>query len=62
MEKQIIEYLWKILNDIDTASKDAKNDNTKYRNIVEKLHKKRWNTGITTDGFKLNFSKIKIPK
>lgn len=62
VEKKIIEYLWQIIDDIDTASDIAKSNNVAYRNMVEKLQKKRWNTGITTDGYKLDFTKMKAPK
>lgn len=62
MEKEIIEYLWQILDDIDTASDIAKSNDVAYRNIVEKLHKKRWDTKITTDGYKLDLTKMEAPK
>ena len=62
MEKQIIEYLWQIIDDIDTASDIAKSNYVAYRNMVEKLQKKRWNTGITTDGYKLDYTNMKVPK
>jgi basic membrane lipoprotein Med (substrate-binding protein (PBP1-ABC) superfamily) len=55
MDKQIIEYLWQIIDDIDTLSDIAKENDVVYRNMVEKLQKKRWNTGITTDGYKLKY-------
>ena len=61
MEEQIIEYLWQIIDDIDTASDIAKGNDLAYRNMVEKLQKKRWNTGITTDGYKLDYTKMKVP-
>ncbi len=62
MEKQIIEYLWQIIDDIDTVSDIAKENDVVFRNMVEKLQKKRWDTGITTDGYKLDFTKMKLPK
>jgi hypothetical protein len=62
MEKEIIEYLWQIIDDIDTASDMAKSNNVVFRNIVEKLQKKRCNTGITTDGYKLDLTKMEVPK
>ena len=62
MQKDIIEYLWQIIDDIDTASDMAKSNDVAYRNIVEKLQKKRWNTGITTDGYKLDLTKMKVLK
>ena len=62
MEKEIIEYLWQIIDDIDTASDIAKSNDVAYRNMVEKLQKKRWNIGITTDGYELDLTKMKVPK
>ena len=61
MEKQIIEYLWQIIDDIDTASDMAKSNNIAYRNMVEQLQKKRWNTGITTDGYNLDLTEMMVP-
>lgn len=45
----LVDALWGIIDDIDTASDVAKG----YRKIVERLQAKRWETGITTDGQKL---------
>jgi hypothetical protein len=50
---QIIEHLWAIIDDIDSASDMAKADDTLYRGIVEKLQAKRWETGVTTDGYSI---------
>ena len=50
---QIIEHLWMIIDDIDTASDMAKSDDKLYRSIVERLQKLRWETGITTDGYSI---------
>ena len=46
---EIIEYLWQIIDDIDTTSDMAREDNEVYRKRVERLQNKRWNTGITID-------------
>ena len=48
-----LETLWDILDDIDTASDMAKENDAWYRKRVEALQKKRWDTMITTDGYKL---------
>ena len=48
-----LETLWDILDDIDTASDMAKENDAWYRRRVEALQKKRWDTMITTDGYKL---------
>lgn len=58
----VIDYLWQIIDDIDTASDIAKSDNGLYRKIVEGLQKKRWRTGITTDGYTLDMTNIKVPE
>jgi hypothetical protein len=54
-----IKFLWQIIDDIDTASDMAKSDDKLYRNIVENRQKRRWETGITCDGYNLDLSKIK---
>jgi hypothetical protein len=53
MALEALETLWDILDDIDTASDMAKENNAWYRKRVEALQKKRWDTTITTDGYKL---------
>ena len=53
MALKALETLWDILDDIDTASDMAKENDTWYRKRVEALQKKRWDTMITTDGYKL---------
>ncbi len=60
-KEKVIEYLWQIIDDIDTASDIAKSNDVAYRNMVEKLQKKRWKTGITSDGHTLDLSKMKAP-
>ena len=53
MALEALETLWDILDDIDTASDMAKENDAWYRKRVEALQKKRWDTTITTDGYKL---------
>ena len=53
MALDALETLWDILDDIDTASDMAKENDAWYRKRVEALQKKRWDTTITTDGYKL---------
>jgi len=53
MALEAMETLWDILDDIDTASDMAKENDAWYRKRVEALQKKRWDTTITTDGYKL---------
>lgn len=40
--ERIVYELWKILDDIDTASDMVKGNDKAYREIVEKLQRKRW--------------------
>lgn len=51
-----IQYLWKLLDDIDTVSDMVKSDNELYRKFVEKYQSYRWETGIITDGYNLDLS------
>jgi hypothetical protein len=50
---EALEELWGIVDDIDTASDMAKANDAWYRQRVEFLQKKRWELGITTDGYRL---------
>jgi hypothetical protein len=51
--KNIIEILWNIIDDIDTASDMFKNNNQIYRNYVERKVQERFTTGVKTDGYSL---------
>ena len=53
MALEALETLWDILDDIDTTSDIAKENDAWYRKRIEFLQKKRWDTAITTDGYKL---------
>ena len=57
--KEIITFLFDIIDDIDTYDDIAKEDDKLYRNLVRKAQARRWETGITCDGYKLDFSNIK---
>ena len=50
---EALEKLWQIIDDIDTASDMAKDNDVWYRQRVQHLQQKRWQLGITTDGNKL---------
>lgn len=54
---EIIQALWDILDDIDTASDMAKGDNEWYRKRIEYLQVKRWETGITIEN-----EQLKMPR
>jgi len=47
----MVTQLWGILDDIDIASELCGDDNDQYRRIIEMLHQKRYNTGLTSSGF-----------
>jgi hypothetical protein len=49
--KNLIEKLWNIIDDIDTASDMFKHNNQTYRNYVERKIQERFTTGIKTDGY-----------
>jgi hypothetical protein len=50
--RNLVEKLWDIIDDIDTASDMAKADDKWYRLRVESLQSKRFNY-VTSDGYKL---------
>lgn len=57
-QKEVIVFLWQIIDNIDTIGDLAKDDNKLYRNLVEKEQLKRWKLPIKTDGYELDLSKI----
>jgi hypothetical protein len=61
-EHQVIEFLWGLLDDLDTAGDIAKNNHHFYRSMAEEIHKRRHETGITTDGYELDLSNMKVPE
>ena len=61
MERQIISFLWTLLDDIDTASDIAKSDDKMYKRLVERIQKRRWECGITTNGQTLDLTSMKVP-
>lgn len=46
------QFLWKLLDDIDTASDIAKADDKSYREIVDKIQRRRFECG-STDGYRV---------
>ena len=54
--------LWGCLDDIDTYSDMAKGDDKLYRSLVERRQNDRWKTGITTDGYSLQFNLPTTPQ
>lgn len=59
--KEVIEFLFQIIDDIDTASDMAKSNLEAYQKRVNNLQKRRWETGITSDGYTLDFSNMVVP-
>lgn len=49
------QFLWGLLDDIDTASDRAKADNAAYREIVERIQRRRFEIG-STDGYVVKFT------
>lgn len=50
-------FLWGLLDDIDTASDRAKGDDRTYRKIVERLQRRRFEVG-STDGYTVTFNTL----
>lgn len=57
----LVEFLWDLLDDIDTADDMAKSDDAAYRRIAHRIQKRRWETGITTDGHTLDITNGNAP-
>ena len=55
-----LEYLWSIIDDIDTYGDMAKSDDKAFRKMVERRQKDRWKLGVESDGYTLDFSKISL--
>ncbi len=53
-EREIMEFLWKLLDDIDTMDDMAKSDDSVYRKHVGQIQSKRWEVG-TSDGYNVKF-------
>lgn len=53
-----IKELWQIIDNIDTISDIAKDNNEVYRRLVEKEQSKRWNIPIETNGYGLDLTKL----
>lgn len=49
----LIGALWKLLDDIDTAGDIAKSDDKVFRSLVGRHQKKRWETGVISDGYRV---------
>lgn len=54
--EQRAQFLFQLLDDIDTASDMAKDDDVAYRKMVQNIQKKRFDVA-TIDGYKVTFFK-----
>jgi hypothetical protein len=52
---EAIVFLWNLLDDIDTASDMFKENYEEFAKYVYKKQRKRFETGIDTDGYNLSF-------
>lgn len=55
---QVIEFLWDLLDHIDTLDDAIKQDDAAFRVAVRKAQRRRFETGITTDGYDLDMSAL----
>ena len=60
--ERVVRFLWQIIDDIDTVDDWAKGNDAAYRKTIRRIQAKRWETGISTDGYKLDLTKININK
>ncbi len=49
--RSLVEKLWNLLDDIDTLDDAARDNDVWYRKQAYIIQKKRWETGITTNGY-----------
>lgn len=57
--RETAEFLWALLDDIDTASDAAKGNDKLYRQMVEVLQRRRFEVG-STDGYSITFPSEQI--
>lgn len=55
----VANFLWRLLDNIDTASDMAKDNDKAYRDYVEREQRKRFEVG-STDGYEVRFSAEKF--
>lgn len=53
--EKVARFLWDLLDDIDTAGDIAKADDKTYRDMVERLQRRRFEVG-NTDGQTVTFA------
>lgn len=59
--ESIANFLWALLDDIDTASDMFKADYEGLAKYVYSKQQRRWETGVTSDGQSLDWTKAKAP-
>lgn len=52
---EVAQYLYQLLDDIDTAGDMAKGDDKLYRSIVERIQSKKWLVVDKCDGYTVQF-------
>jgi hypothetical protein len=52
--EEVSQFLWLLLDDIDTASDIAKGNDKAYRELVERIQRRRFEVG-STDGYTVTF-------
>ena len=55
---ECIKFLWNLLDNIDTLDDACKEDDVAFRKMAYREQRKRFQTGITTDGYTLDMSAI----
>ena len=55
--RAIAVFLWSLLDDIDTASDQAKSNDVAYRNMAEKIQRRRFDVS-TSDGYEIAFTSL----
>ena len=57
----VAQYLYQLLDDIDTATDMAKHDDVLYRRLVEAIQKKKAAVVETCDGYTVTFKPLPKP-
>ena len=50
-ERQMLAFLWGLLDDIDTLDDACKENDKAFRDATRKRQRRRFETGINTDGY-----------
>ena len=51
--RAVVDHLYTLIDDIDTASDAAKSNDTFYRQIVEEIQRQKNDSGVVSDGYEL---------